>query len=785
MNSPKPAPPWALLPSTLKARMASVVLLLVLAATLVVTLLALMLAERDMKGVIGNQQYALLSSAAAFIDDRLAARKELIASLANGMPPAARTDRAALQAYLAARNPGGAEFFNVVAFDAAGKLAASAVAPEVLELSARRKAYFEDTVARKEGVVSQPFKSALSGRPVVLMTAPVFDAKGDVVYVLAGSIDLSSANYLQLISRLNPGKTGFVYVMTADGILVEHPDKSRLLQHINANPGTNKGTMMALAGFEGWTEALNKEGVNGIYAYKRLASTGWIVGARYPTAEAFAPIIAQRRHGMLAAALLSLAAGLLAWLVTGRMMGPLETLRNNIAEIRGKRAGIGSLRISGGDEIGELGRAFHELMAEREAAQERIVATTKRARVIADGLPALISYVDSEQRYEFTNAHYQSMLGLDPKAMIGRTIREVFGEQMYAALRPRVEAALRGERVHFEHNGLNRPEHYLIDYLPDIGDDGKVAGFYSLVLDISERKRAELTLAHSEKRLRLITDNLPVLISYIDREHKFRFANATFQKWFGVGADALVSRPLHTVIGQDAYQQAKPNLERSFAGEGVTFEMQADINGQRRVLETSYVPDVQADGSVAGIYALTHDMTGIKEAEQKLMLLARSDTLTGIANRRMFGETLPLALERARRKGMPLGLAYLDIDHFKKINDTHGHAVGDEVLCEFARRLVEQVRQVDTVARLSGDEFVIIFEDAGAMPEIARLAEKLLAAVRTPFLTSAGPLPLCASIGMALFGGAGQTQEMLLANADQALYEAKRKGRDRYAIHGA
>jgi diguanylate cyclase (GGDEF)-like protein len=167
------------------------------------------------------------------------------------------------------------------------------------------------------------------------------------------------------------------------------------------------------------------------------------------------------------------------------------------------------------------------------------------------------------------------------------------------------------------------------------------------------------------------------------------------------------------------------------------------------------------------------------------MLLARSDTLTGIANRRMFGETLPLALERARRNGNPLGLAYLDIDHFKKINDTHGHAVGDEVLCEFARRLVEQVRQVDTVARLSGDEFVIIFEDAGAMPEIARLAEKLLAAVRAPFATTAGPLPLSASIGMALFGGAGQTQEMLLANADQALYEAKRKGRDRYAIHGA
>ncbi len=764
--------------------MASVVALLVLAATLAVMLVVLALAERDMKGVIGNQQYALLSSAAAFIDDRLAAKQQQMAALAAEMPAAVRLDPARLQAYLDSRTATGAEFLNLVAFDAGGKLVASGLAPGRQGLNALGKPYFDDTVARKAGIISPPFKSALSGKPVVLVTSAVLDDRGDVAYVLAGGIDLTKANYLQQIGSLNPGKTGFLYVMTADGILVEHPDQSRLLQHINATPGTNKATMMALSGFEGWTEALNKEGVNGIYAYKRLASTGWIVGARYPTEEAFAPIIALRHEGMLAAALLSLLAGALAWAVTGRMMGPLETLRSNIAAIRNRRAGIGSLRISGDDEIGELGRAFHEMMAEREAAQERTAATAKRARIIADGIPALVSYVNSEQRYEFTNAHYQSMLGLDPKAMIGRTIREVFGEQVYARLRPYVEAALRGERVHFEYDAANGPEHYLIDYIPDVGDDGKVLGFNILVMDISARKRAELTQARSEKRLQLITDNLPVLISYIDREHKFRFANATFQTWFGRGAEALVSQPLHAVIGQHAYRQAKPHLERAFEGEGVMFEMLADIRGQQRVLETSYVPDIQADGNVAGIYALAHDMTRVKEAERKLMQLARSDTLTGIANRRMFGETLALALERARRNGNALALAYLDIDHFKKINDTHGHGVGDEVLREFARRLVEQVRQVDTVARLSGDEFVIIFEDAGAAPGLEHLAAKLLLAVRMPFATSAGPLAVSASIGMARFGGAGQAQEALLANADQALYEAKRKGRDGYAVHG-
>lgn len=784
MSLPDPARGARFLPSSLKTRMGSVVFLLVLAATLLVTLAALMLAERDMKGVIGNQQYALLSSAAAFIDDRLAAKKQLIGALAAEMPAAARHDLPQLQAYLLSRPRIAAEFMNVTAITREGRLVASRLAPQSAEVSALGKQYFEETLAARQGIIAQPFRSSLSGKAVVLVTAPVLDDAGEVVLVLTGSIDLAQANYLKLVSTLYPGKTGFMYVMTAGGILVEHPDQGRLLQHINATPGTNKATAMALAGFEGWTEAENKEGVPCIYAYKRLRSADWIVGARYPTEEAFEPIIALRQHGLLAAALLASVAGWLARAVIGRLMAPLDTLRANIARIRKGKAGIASLRISGSDEIGELGQAFHELMEEREQAQERHAATTRRTRVIADAIPALIAYVNSQERYEFTNAHYQVLLGLDPKAMIGQTMREVYGSRVYGRLQPRISAVLSGEHVHFEHAGLDTPVHVMIDYIPDLAADGQVQGFYILAKDISERKRAELTLAASEKRLRLITDNLPVLISYIDREHKFRFANATFQKWFGAGAATLESQPLHLVIGPDAYRQAKPQLEKAFQGVSLSFEMRAAIDGAVRVLETSYIPDIQADGVVAGVYALTHDTTHVKDVEQKLSLLARSDTLTGIANRRMFGETLALALERARRHGSTMGLAYLDIDHFKKINDTHGHAVGDDVLKEFARRLVEQVRQVDTVARLSGDEFVIILEGVGASAEAGKLAGKLLDALRLPFDTSIGPLAVTASVGIALFGG-GQTQDALLADADQALYEAKRNGRDGYCVHAS
>jgi diguanylate cyclase (GGDEF)-like protein/PAS domain S-box-containing protein len=378
------------------------------------------------------------------------------------------------------------------------------------------------------------------------------------------------------------------------------------------------------------------------------------------------------------------------------------------------------------------------------------------------------------------------MHGSDPAAMVGKTVREVLGESNYSHVAPKLAAALRGERKHFEQElaALHGPAHYMVDYIPDLADDGGTVGLYVLVTDISERKNAELIQASSERRLKLITDNLPVLISYVDREHRFRFGNATFDKWFGVHPASLPGKSVAEVFGQDIYQVAKVHLENAFGGWAVTFEMKTAAGGRLRILETTYIPDVQADGSVAGVYGLTHDMTRMKEVEEKLIQLARVDSLTGIANRRMFVEALHLAIERARRSCAPMALAYLDIDHFKRINDTHGHAVGDLVLTEFARRLQSNLRATDTVARLSGDEFVIILEDLKSEQEVAAVAAKIVDAVRVPFSAAGVPLAVTTSVGVALYSGAGQTHEELLANADSALYAAKRNGRDGVTVYG-
>ena len=252
---------------SLKARMATVVILLVLGATTVVTTGALLLAQRDMKSVIGSQQYVVLSTAAAYVDEQLDNKRAILATLPEGLAPGAHAEPGAMQRLLESRPIARGEFFNIVVFDRHGKMVAT-LRPDFNEggVTASTQPYFENTVSSRKGLVSEPFLSRLSGRPVVVLTQPVLDRNGDVAYVIVGSIDLQKSDFFGPINALKPGKTGFMFIMTSGGILIHHPTPSRLLQHINARPGYNRATEMALAGFEGWTEAKNKDGQEGIYA---------------------------------------------------------------------------------------------------------------------------------------------------------------------------------------------------------------------------------------------------------------------------------------------------------------------------------------------------------------------------------------------------------------------------------------------------------------------------------------------------------------------------------------
>jgi diguanylate cyclase (GGDEF)-like protein/PAS domain S-box-containing protein len=423
-------------------------------------------------------------------------------------------------------------------------------------------------------------------------------------------------------------------------------------------------------------------------------------------------------------------------------------------------------------------------ITERHRAEVALARSEALVRAITDHMPGLISRIDRDYRYTFANANYVHWFKL-PESPVGKTVIEVFGEATFADVRPRIDAALAGRDVVFELANPAPGEVGFMEvrYVPHRDEHGEVIGVYTLVTDRTEQQLARDRIEASERQLRAVTDNLPLLITYVDAEERLRFMNATFHEWLGVDLAAAIGRPLADVVGADNYAARREYLRAALSGRRVEFEVVSRTLQGPRDLKTIYIPDVRDDGSVHGIFTLGTDVTAQKDVERELQRLARVDTLTGLANRRQFDELLEQALARYRRARRPLALIYLDIDRFKAINDTHGHGVGDAVLREFAARLESGLRETDVAARLSGDEFVVILDGLGTRDEAVAVATKLLHAIRVPMALAGRTLPVTASMGLAYLDGTLEVDaQALMVRADRALYRAKAAGRNGLAV---
>ena len=300
-------------------------------------------------------------------------------------------------------------------------------------------------------------------------------------------------------------------------------------------------------------------------------------------------------------------------------------------------------------------------------------------------------------------------------------------------------------------------------------------------------QHSEAALEASERRLRAITDNIPAIISHVDRDERYTFSNAFMHRLLGSHEADIVGRTVREVRGDTIYATLEPNIRRALAGEPVSFEGQAELGGRHFHYQTSYIPERDANGTVCGFFALTFDITRLKRAEAQLEREARFDPLTGIANRRQFEERLALAIARGRHQPVALAVLYLDIAYLTPINDRHGHAAGDLVIRTFAERVARCVRGADLVARIGGDEFVVLSEhlDTEEANEAAeRTARAVIAVMAEPVQFGDVALRTGASIGIAVTQSVQQA-DALIEEADRALYAAKAAGRNTWRRAGA
>jgi len=417
-------------------------------------------------------------------------------------------------------------------------------------------------------------------------------------------------------------------------------------------------------------------------------------------------------------------------------------------------------------------------------AKQALVASERRMRMVADNLPALIAYLSADERYLFVNARCRQTFGLEPEQLVGRRIADLLPPAAYAQTAPHLDEVRAGRRARFQRTVLRNGREYreLVELIPDQDARGDVVGFYGLVQDVTDLHDARAQVEESEQRLRRITDNIPSMVAYIDRDRRYRFNSRYYQTWLERPLAEITGSLVSDVLGAEAYAAARANLDRAFRGERVDFDVEVRRPSGSRFVRGTYIPDVDATGQVVGVYSSSTDVTAQKEVERQLERLAQNDTLTGLPNRHSFNDGIAAALRRSQRTGTQVALLFLDIDGFKRINDTLGHTAGDDVLREFARRLSASVRSTDLVARLAGDEFVIVLEGIHTREECRFIARKIIAAMRSEFRAAEHAVKVTTSIGIALGHGDSTTPEALLKRADSALYAAKGHGRDRFEI---
>ena len=305
---------------------------------------------------------------------------------------------------------------------------------------------------------------------------------------------------------------------------------------------------------------------------------------------------------------------------------------------------------------------------------------------------------------------------------------------------------------------------------------------------------AEAALRESEERLRLVANNVPALISYVDREQRYRFSNRTYDDWFGIAHERMQGRTVAEVFGDDAYARMRPDIERCVTGESVQFEFTTSEGAKPRTLQVACVPHLGREGEVLGFYMLGNDVTALKRAQEDLRIaavqlqddarrlefLAHHDTLTGLPNRAMFADRAREAVAHARRHDKTAAFLFLDMDNFKQVNDRLGHDVGDSLLKVMASRLRASVRGDDFIARIGGDEFCVLLQDIAEPREAAAVAQKLIHELSRPYRVGEHDLTSGASIGIACVPQDGDEVNILMRLADHAMYRAKELGRNGY-----
>jgi diguanylate cyclase (GGDEF)-like protein/PAS domain S-box-containing protein len=300
------------------------------------------------------------------------------------------------------------------------------------------------------------------------------------------------------------------------------------------------------------------------------------------------------------------------------------------------------------------------------------------------------------------------------------------------------------------------------------------------------RSHADQALRENERMLSDILENVSACIYLKDAQGRYLFANRLLRERFAAPMEEIVGYDDSKFFDADTAANMRTDDLRVLQ-KGETLEAEEIvlniIAGVTQVFMTVKLPLRREDGSIYALCGISTDISERKDMEEHMQHMAQYDALTHLPNRALFTDRLQQAIAAAQRNGTRLALMFIDLDRFKPVNDTYGHAVGDLLLKDVALRIQDCLRESDTVARIGGDEFVVLLPAIEVEQDAVRVGKKILDALGRPFELAGHKLKIGSSIGVAVYPDHGSEEKLLVRSADIAMYHAKNNGRNNVKLY--
>lgn len=506
--------------------------------------------------------------------------------------------------------------------------------------------------------------------------------------------------------------------------------------------------------------------------------------------------LSKNSHWLLVILSTFIAVGML-WFVrsiSSRINEPLAELRQAMHALSLENFDTRLSEVSGKSEFSVLAGDFNLFAANTQRlidaladAKDSLELREQHISAILNDVPEAILTLSPLGIIESTNPAADRVLSADQHSLLGCNIMQFFAEEErdIGSLADISNTQISGQEQEFSGIGLDGKPFSMglsLSFVSSLDKDFWVC----VISDITALKQAEQNLRTTSSELDTILENAMVGIAFIKDRVLLR-VNHKFEEVFCWGREEIAGQSTRCLYPtEEAFNQLR---EQAYGvlEQGENFEGQVELvrrNGEKFWCALSSKAIDSAHPQEGTIW-LFEDVTTQRENELRLTKLANFDSLTGLPNRTVFNDRLEHAIHKVERNSGTLSVFFLDLDHFKNINDSLGHKAGDLLLCEVAERLKLCIREGDTVARLGGDEFTVILEDVRSAQYVAKVAEKILKTLSKSYLLDATEVNISPSIGISLYPSDGRNVEILLKNADAAMYHAKKNGRNNFQFYSA